>query len=314
MALTSTTLPNELKTYYDLRLLRVAEPNLVHTLAAMQRPIPGRGGYTIEVRRIEALPTITTALTDELNPPAEGANPTLTVITATAQPYGNYITFARRFMTQAIDPVLDEVATRLGEQMGRSIDAITRDVLVAGTNVWYANGRTARSGLVAGDKLTLRDIQNAVRILRRNNAPPFFGQDYLLIVHPDTMMVLDQDPDIVAHLRNAGPRDFDENPLFTAIQARIYQCQVAVSSQAKIFAGAGGGTPPVDVYASLVIGADAYAVVELDEKAAEFIYEPPGSAGAADPLHQKGSIAWAADFTAVIVDQSRIVRIEHTVV
>lgn len=314
MAITGGTMPAELKPYYDLRLLRVAEPNLVHTLGAMRRPIPGRGGYSIELRRLEALPTITTALTDEINPPAEGAAPTLTTITAQAQPYGNWIGFSRRFALQAIDPVLDEVAVRLGEQMGRSIDAITREVLVQGTNVIYANNKTARGNLVAGDKLTLKDIQNAVRILMRNNAPPLFGQDYLMIIHPDTLMVLNQDPDIVGHLRNAGPRDFGENPLFTAIHARIYQCQVAVSSQAKIFAGAGGGTPPADVYATLVIGADAYAVVELDSKSCEFIYEPPGSAGASDPLHQKGTIAWAADFTAVIVDNSRIVRIEHTVV
>jgi len=44
------------------------------------------------------------------------------------------------------------------------------------------------------------------------------------------------------------------------------------------------------VYNNFIIGKEAYAVVHLGSESGEFYIEPLGSAGAADPLHQRGSV------------------------
>lgn len=44
------------------------------------------------------------------------------------------------------------------------------------------------------------------------------------------------------------------------------------------------------VYNNFIIGKESYAVVHLRSESGEFYVEPLGSAGSADPLHQRGSV------------------------
>lgn len=77
----------------------------------------------------------------------------------------------------------------------------------------------------------------------------------------------------------------------------------------------GGGASGVNVYGTLIYGQDAFGNVELggNGKNVKVIINPPGSAGAADPLEQRGSIAWKVKgFTCVILQDSFLVRLEHS--
>ena len=76
-------------------------------------------------------------------------------------------------------------------------------------------------------------------------------------------------------------------------------------------AGAGSA---VDVYGTLIYGENAYGDIELggNGKNTRIIINPPGSSGAADPLEQRGTIAWKVKgFCCVILQDAFIVRIEH---
>ena len=64
-----------------------------------------------------------------------------------------------------------ETAEILGDQMGDTIDQITRDVLAAGTSVFYVgSGITQRSHVAATDIITDVFIKKAVRLLKNNKA------------------------------------------------------------------------------------------------------------------------------------------------
>lgn len=82
-------------------------------------------------------------------------------------------------------------------------------------------------------------------------------------------------------------------------------------------AGAIDGTTKagVDVHATLVFGADSYGVIDvLGAGALQTIIKRPGSAGAADPLDQRGTVgAKVAAYAATILNPLWIVRIEHSV-
>jgi N4-gp56 family major capsid protein len=75
----------------------------------------------------------------------------------------------------------------------------------------------------------------------------------------------------------------------------------------------GGGASGSPVYSTLVYAQDSYGSVELggDGRNVEIIINAPGSSGAADPLKQRGTIAWKVKgFCTVILQDDFIVRIE----
>lgn len=76
----------------------------------------------------------------------------------------------------------------------------------------------------------------------------------------------------------------------------------------------GGGASNAPVYGTVIYGADAYGAVSLGGNGGNVrvIINPPGSSGAADPLEQRGTIAWKVKgFAAAILQDAFIVRIEH---
>lgn len=78
----------------------------------------------------------------------------------------------------------------------------------------------------------------------------------------------------------------------------------------------GGGAGGMDVYSTLVFGANAFGCVALDGTGdnVESILMPPGSSGAIDPLKQRGTAAWKAKgFGGAILDDIRAIRMEHAV-
>ncbi len=65
-----------------------------------------------------------------------------------------------------------------------------------------------------------------------------------------------------------------------------------------------------DVYSTLVLGANAYGVTEIDDGGLRNIVKPLGSGGTADPLDQRATTGWKAlTATKILVDEY-LVRIE----
>lgn len=75
----------------------------------------------------------------------------------------------------------------------------------------------------------------------------------------------------------------------------------------------GGGASGISVYSTLVYAKDAYGSVELggNGRNVRIIINAPGSAGAEDPLEQRGTIAWKVQgYCTVILQDDFIVRLE----
>lgn len=75
-----------------------------------------------------------------------------------------------------------------------------------------------------------------------------------------------------------------------------------------------GTASGVNVFGTLIYGQDAFGDIELGGNGGNVktIINPPGSSGAADPLEQRGTIAWKVKgYCAVILQDSYIVRVEH---
>jgi N4-gp56 family major capsid protein len=79
----------------------------------------------------------------------------------------------------------------------------------------------------------------------------------------------------------------------------------------------GGAANGDEVHASIVYGQNAFGLVKLGGKGKpniQIIVKPVGSSGDADPLNQRGSIAWKVKhFACAVLQDDFIVRVEHGV-
>lgn len=301
---TQGSLTAEMKTYYDRQLLARALPVLIHSQFGQTRPIPAGSGKTIEFRRFSALGVSTAPITEGTTP--AGNSLTASAVTASVNQYGDYIQGSDLLDLTAIDPIMDQTAQLLGEQAGYSIDTIVRDILVAGTTVQYANGKASRILTAATDVMTVTEIRKAVRTLQKNKARPHADGSYVAIVSPSVAYDLQTDTNWVNAQQYAGSQR-----IFTGEIGQLYGVRFVMSTEAKVFTGAGASG--ADIHATLVLGADAYGIVPLEGHNLQTIFKPLGSSGAADPLDQRWSQGWKAMFTAAILNDAFMVRIESGV-
>ena len=395
---TNTTLDpglsDEMKTYYSMRLINLAEPELIHDQFGQKHPIPKNSGKTIEFRKYDSLPKALVPLTEGVTP--AGQKLSMGVIRATIKQYGGYIELSDILELTAIDNNLVQATRLLASQAGRTSDTITREVLAGGTNVVYAGGAKDRSELVGGDAteannkyLSVDDIRKAVRALKVMNAQKINGY-FAGIIHPDTAYDLMSDkkwvdvktysdpdgiyegeigkiegvrfvetteakifhaPDLViADGSNAAVRDLTvksasgkvitvNEALSTNQAAALTGREILVGSElmevASAAAGAAGSatitvkdspatTPAAstviypgeggakgrDVYSTLIVGADAYGVTELEGGGLQHIVKQLGSSGTADPLNQRATAGWKLTKVAERLVEQYMVRIE----
>lgn len=303
---TDTGLSKEMKTFYSDYLIDMAEPNLVHDQFGQKHPIPKNGGKIIEFRKYDSLPKALTPLTEGVTP--NGQKLSMSVITSKVEQYGGYIELSDILLLTAIDNNLVQATKLLGSQAGRTLDTITREVLNGGTNVQYAEGQvTARNALVGGQAsgnhyLTVDAVRRAVRFLKVMNAPKINGS-YVGIIHPDVSYDLMSDPKWVNVKTYSDPDGIYEGEI-----GKIEGVRFVETSEAKVFEGAGASG--VDVYSTLILGADAYGVTEITGGGLEHIVKQLGSAGTADPLNQRATAGWKATKTAERLVEQYMIRIE----
>lgn len=69
----------------------------------------------------------------------------------------------------------------------------------------------------------------------------------------------------------------------------------------------------VPIYSSFILGQEAYGVVRLGAKEAEFIVKPLGASGTADPLNQRGTVGYKYPFATRILNDNWLTRLTSTI-
>ena len=184
-------------------------------------------------------------------------------VTVTLEEYGNATVTTAKLRASSFMPVDPVAAQAVGYNAGLSIDTIARDVLQAGTNVFYASGgadtASARVDMDVDDVLTIADVRKAVAQLRSANVPTINGT-YVGFIHPDVQF------DLLSATDAAGWRDAykytDATPLINGEIGQIDGVRFIASPRAPLFANAynGSGAPGTgDSYGTLIMGRQALA-------------------------------------------------------
>lgn len=320
---TITQVPPGVQAFYDRNLLARAQPADVHGRFGQKRPLSKRNGNQIKFRRYSQLAVASTPLTEGVTP--AGSSLAVTDLTATLAQYGDFVTLTDLVSMTNQDAVVTETTDVLGDQAGTTIDQARRDVLVAGTNVAYANGVANRAA--TNIKVQAADLDKLIRFLKVQNAKYIkdaimpsqnvgtgsIRSAFIGLVHPDVEFDLEN----ITGYRSVSDYGSQEGVIADEIGA-YKNIRFVSSTNCKIFAGGGAAGTTVyknngtnfDVYVSLFFADNAYGISNLSGEAMSTYVKALGSAGTADPLEQRSTVGWKATTTTKILNDSWMIRLE----
>lgn len=326
--LNQTSLSDAIKTQYEKRLLTRAVPRFVHGRWGKLASLNGFGAY--ELRRYGSLSAVTSALTEGATP-AESSAPSLTLFTIIPLFYGSWLGWTDELEMTVFDPLISEMSSILGEQCGLSADTLVRNALTDGATADFSGTATSRATVDAPQHyVTYADFLKQLALLQGSNALPLEGQDFVVIIHPDTWATLMQDTVFV----NLFVQETSDSPIRSGYMGRILNCRVYVSSNAREYADEGVGST-TDVYSMLFIGRESHGYVGFgnitpdmmdtnadgfatntgkEVKPVEIIVNQVGSSGSADPMRQRASVAWKMALATTVLNSTWIRNLEHATI
>ena len=288
------------------------------------KPLPSNSTKVAIFRRYEALAKALTPLVEGVTP--VGKSMQYTDVQCTLQQYGDFVQLTDQIQDLHNDPVLQEYTTIIAEQTAQTLETLRYNVLVAGTNVFYATG-TQRTDVANAISLTLQrkvtrafKRQNVGYITQQTASTPNYGSvsvraGYVGLVHPDC------ENDVRAMTGFKDAVDYGSKvPVDTFEIGTVEDVRYMRSTIFSSFADAGGNKGSMvssagtkaDVYPILYLGAHCAASVPLKGKNAVTapIVRNPGTISDSDKLGQRGHVGWKAYFGAVILNQLFMARVE----
>lgn len=308
----SNDLSPEMQVFYKTQLIENVKPELYYNKYCDHQDIPKGNGKTISVRRFTSLGKATTPLTEGVTPTGQDLN--VENFQATVAQYGGYIKQSDFLEMTAVDPIIAEDTELCADQMALTLDTITREVAVGGTNVQYMpkivsgveTPVTSRANLDATAIASADIFRRIAAQLKANNAKKIDGS-YIAIVHPhvaaDIMKSAPENAWIDVS-KYKKPEQIEEGEL-----GKMYGIRFFESSNAKIWKGTGCPTG-LAVYATIVFGKHAYMATSIEGAGSEIIAKQLGSGGSEDPLNQRSTVGWKSSHVSRLLGNEFMVRLE----
>lgn len=312
MAVTNTSvLKPAVREYYDRVLLMTAFPALVHTRLAQKRTLPKNSGDTVVYRRYQKLPAVTVPLQDGITPP--GTTLSTQDIKSQVRWYGNFIILTDQVQLTVEDRVLNESSKLLAQNLGQTVDTITRDILASTASVMSCSfGSNGGSPT----ELTQADIDAVVYQLLQNDAemlteiipateriatqpvrPAFIG-----ILDAQNLKALEKCSNFVSVTNYSSFDGAMKNEFGSTKHVRWMYTSIGHKQLLS----------PKTVYSNFIFGKEAYGCIHLGAENGEFYVEPLGSAGSADPLKQRATVGWKVAYNCRILNDAFMANLLST--
>lgn len=218
-----------MKTFYKTSLLENARNEHYFSQFGMKQPLPKNEGKKVEWRKFDTFGKAMTPLTEGVTP--DGRNINMTKIEKEISQYGDYATISDRLELEAVDPVIVATTEEFGAQAGDTIDTVTRNEVITGTNVIYAGSNTSRSALDSSDVLTPTLVDQAFTFLKKMKAPKI-GNCYVAIIHPSVAYDLRESNDWIDVHKYAEPSE-----IFNGEIGMLHNVRFVESTEQKVWVG-----------------------------------------------------------------------------
>ena len=297
---TTTGLSAEVATYYEKEFLARAEYEYIFEQGAQKRRLPKNSGKVVNFTRHTPLAVATTALTEGVNP-AETAL-TATTVSAQVAEYGNTVKISRFLSLTGIDVNNKEKIGVVGQNMGETLDQLVRDELFTGATPQFAGGKAALSALTVSDVMTVRELQKAVRTLKKKKAKRY--QDavapWLGKLGPDTSFDLQNDDAFI----NADIYGNKATKLYRGELGKIAGVRLIESPNQK------SESSTATVYSNFVHGAEAFGVLNLEEDKPKLYIIPHTQIDSGNPAGRFSLVSWAGSHVAKTLNSEWLINIK----
>jgi len=293
MPVTGTTNPELFPQYYERKLLAYVKENLVSLNYGQKFSLPKNSGRTAVFTAFEPLPVSTTPITFQPTP-TSGASISTRQVSVNVEEYGNYIDLDDFTDITSFVPLLDNAVDLLAYNAQQTLDKVAMNELTAGTNVLYAGGVANRDALDGTKTLTKAEIRKAVNLLERENIPKFSDGYYVCIIHPDKLLDLFTDSELIT-LAMAS-KDYLEKGVVGTFAGVKFISTTALPIVKN--------STNIDVYLTLVLGQNAYGIVDIDGNTLQTTFTN------LDKLGRVKTVGWRAFFACKRLYEPAIVRIE----
>ncbi|MBQ5725267.1 MAG: N4-gp56 family major capsid protein [Clostridia bacterium] len=301
----SSELDPEFGKINDEQFLRMHESQLIFTKFGAKTLIPDNSGTTARYFIKDHIDPVKDPLTEGMTPQPNKF--TIRAKTADIEQYGDWIMFTDVATKTSIHNLMVQVRQPQSYQSAKTRNLLIRDELMAGALAAYASKTSApdveiesAANLTAECKLTVKEVQKMANRLRRNDIAPAEGGDYIMIVHPDVLFDLKQDPAWKDWNSPQNAVKFEKGEVGRVDGVRFVESTIAGITKEE---GEAGG---LAVYHNLIFGAEAYATLDMENGGTKVIVKTLGSAGTADPLDQRCSVGWKLWNGAAVLDELAI--------
>lgn len=291
----TSQLSPEVMTYYEKVFLARAEYELILDKGAQKRTHPVNSGQTVNFTRYEPLTIIT-------DPLGEASNPVTCAITActvsmTLSEYGLTVNTSKLHTLISIDRNLKEKIELVGQNMGETLNRLTRDELQNGTS-YYGNDHAVIT-LAAGDTMDACDIRMIVRDLELAKAMKYKDGLYIGKTDPYSKINLMADTAWLNAKTYSDVKDLYMGEMGELLGVR-WLLNKDVSS----------GTEATSVAASAVVrfytyvhGDNAFGVYDLAQDKPK-LYILPNVVDSNSPAGRISIISWAGAFATKLLNSS----------
>lgn len=294
MATTNLTssLTQEVMTYYEKVFLARAEYELVLKEGAQMRTHGKHSGRTINFTRVVPLAISTTPLAESSNPGSSQL--TASTVSVTLSEYGVTTTTSKLLSLVSIDVNMKEKVEVVGQNMGEVINRLTRDQLDAGTAA-FANGHDT-SDVAAGDTLSASAIRGMIKTLETNKARPYKDGMFVGKTNPLSKYSLLGDSTWINSKTYS-----DVKGLYKGEMGELYQVRWLLN---KDVASANGDSSTaactVVMYYTYVHGADALGCFDLEgDQPKLYIYN---GIDATNTTGRATYISWAGSYASKLLN------------
>lgn len=303
-AQTTGTLTSEMSTLYEKVFLDRAEYEYIFSEGAQMRSQPANEGTSVKFTRHTPLTVSTTALTEGTNP-AE-VNLSAATVTATLAEYGTTVKISRFLSLSSIDANNEEKIEVVGQNMGETVDQITRNELATGATAQLANGRAAVANILITDVFNVPEVRKAVRTLKKNKAKryqdrvaPWMGK-----LGPDTSYDITADTTFI----NADIYDNAAAKLYNGELGKILGTRLLESPNQYESVDAGGTS--ADVIWSFIHGQNAYGAIDLTGDKPDVFIIPHSKIDSGNAAGRFSLVSWAGSYVSKTLNPAWLIAVK----
>ncbi len=296
----TTGLTQEMSTYYEKLFLARAEYEYIFKEGAQMRTMPANEGKVVNFTRHTPLATATTAL-------AEGTNPsesdlTATTVSATLAEYGNTVKISKFLSLTSIDAQNKEKIEVVGQNMGETLDQLTRNELFTGATTQFASGKAALSSIAASDVLSATELKKGIRTLTSNKARAYQSGNYSWVLKTGPFPVFDIQGD--STFVNASIYDNGADVIRKGNLGVLYGIRFWSSPNQRT------ESSTTTVYSNFLHGSDAFGCIDLEGDKPKLYIIPHTQIDSGNPAGRFSLVSWAASYVCKTLNASWLLNIK----